>query len=131
MLFVAAFTAPFEENWSGNRNSPSKRTDVDCNLVQIPCGLAQHHKQYQWQQSPTVQQSCARVEINARETQAGFWKDDGTSDRSGRGTGLKISHRNRSCESKKRVKRNAWTNGYRAQTRKLSKQTLYQASGIL
>lgn len=46
----------------------------------------------------------------------------GTSDTSGRRTGLKISRRKRSPEGKERVKRNAWTGGHRARPRSLPKR---------
>ena len=48
---------------------------LDCNLVQIKRGLAWHYKQYQREQSPTDQQSYAAAEIEARQVQAGLWRD--------------------------------------------------------
>ena len=48
---------------------------LDCNLVQIKRGLAWHYKQYQREQSPTDQQSYAEAEIEARQVQAGLWRD--------------------------------------------------------
>ena len=38
-------------------------------------GLAWHYKQYQREQSPTDQQSYAAAEIEARQVQAGLWRD--------------------------------------------------------
>jgi endonuclease YncB( thermonuclease family) len=48
---------------------------LDCNLVQIKRGLAWHYKRYQREQSPTDQQSYAAAEIEARQAQAGLWRD--------------------------------------------------------
>ncbi len=48
---------------------------LDCNLVQVKRGLAWHYKQYQREQSPTDQQSYAAAEIEARQVQAGLWRD--------------------------------------------------------
>ena len=47
----------------------------DINLVQIKRGLAWHYKQYQREQSPADQQSYAATEIEARQVQAGLWRD--------------------------------------------------------
>jgi endonuclease YncB( thermonuclease family) len=48
---------------------------LDCNLMQIKRGLAWHYKRYQREQSPTDQQSYAAAEIEARQAQAGLWRD--------------------------------------------------------
>ena len=48
---------------------------LDCNLVQVKCGLAWHYKQYQREQSPTDQQSYAAAEIEARAAKLGLWRD--------------------------------------------------------
>ena len=48
---------------------------LDCNLEQVKRGLAWHYKQYQREQSPADQQSYAAAEIEARQVQAGLWRD--------------------------------------------------------
>jgi len=48
---------------------------LDCNLVQVKRGLAWHYKQYQREQSPTDQQIYSAAEIEARQVQAGLWRD--------------------------------------------------------
>ena len=48
---------------------------LDCNLVQVKRGLVWHYKQYQREQSPADQQSYAAAEIEARQVQAGLWRD--------------------------------------------------------
>ena len=48
---------------------------LDCNLVQVKHSLTWHYKQYQREQTPTDQQNCAAVEIEARATKLGLWQD--------------------------------------------------------
>jgi endonuclease YncB( thermonuclease family) len=48
---------------------------LDGNLVQIRRGMAWHYKKYQREQPPTDQQSYAAAEIEARQGQAGLWRD--------------------------------------------------------
>ena len=48
---------------------------LDCNLVQVKRGLAWHYKQYQREQSPADQQIYSAAEIEARQGQAGLWRD--------------------------------------------------------
>jgi endonuclease YncB( thermonuclease family) len=48
---------------------------LDVNLVQVKRGLAWHYKKYQGEQSSADQQSYAAAEIEARQVQAGLWRD--------------------------------------------------------
>ena len=47
----------------------------DANLEQVKRGLAWHYKQYQREQSTADQQSYAAAEADARQVQAGLWRD--------------------------------------------------------